>query len=84
MLRRLEDFNDTYINFHVLIETIIHDKAVRHSYTVRFHGVTSNIGIIAHIGIVEVGCRFGSIATQERLVKRREGSHRDFPRQRSE
>ena len=47
--------HQTYVNFHLLIQAIVHNQAVSHSNPVRFHGMPRNIGIIAHVRIVEVG-----------------------------
>ena len=44
----------TYVDLHFLIQAVIHDQAVSHSYAVRFHWMPRNIGIVAHVRIVEV------------------------------
>jgi len=54
----------TYIYFHLLVKTIIHDQAVGHPYPVRFHRMASHIGIIAHIRVVEVGDAFLAFASR--------------------
>jgi hypothetical protein len=43
-----------YVDLHFGVESIIHDQAMRHPYSVGLHRVTCNIGIVAHVGIVEV------------------------------
>ena len=68
-------FESTYIYFHMLVQTIVHDQAVGHSNAVRFHGVAGNIGIIAHIRIVEIGSGFRAVSVQHRLVERRQRRH---------
>lgn len=45
----------TYIYFHLFIKSIVHHQAVGHSNAMRLHGVPSDIGIIAHIRVIEVG-----------------------------
>jgi len=49
----------TYIYFHLLIQTVVHYQAVSDSYSVRFHGMPSDVCIIAHVRIVEVRDFFG-------------------------
>lgn len=44
----------SYVDFHLLVEAIIHDQTVSHSYPMRLHGMSSYIGIIAHIRVVEI------------------------------
>lgn len=44
----------TYVDFHLLIKTIIHDQTVGHAYPMGLHGVPGDIGIVAHIRIIEV------------------------------
>lgn len=44
----------THIDFHLLIQAVVHNQAVSHSNPVRFHGMPRNIGIVAHVRIVEV------------------------------
>lgn len=44
-----------YIDFHLLVDTIVHDQAMRQPNTMRLHGMASNVGIIANIRVVEVG-----------------------------
>ena len=39
----------TYIYLHLLIQLIVHDEAVSHSYSVRLHRMSGDVGIIAHI-----------------------------------
>lgn len=59
MERSVSGEEKTYIYFHLLVETVVHNETVGHAYPVRLHGMPSNIGIIAHIGIIEVGhCLF--------------------------
>ena len=44
----------TYVDFHLLVQLEIHDQAVRHPNAMRLHRMSCHIGIIAHIGVVEV------------------------------
>lgn len=46
---------ETHIDFHLLVKAIIHDQAVGHTYAMRLHRMTGDVGIVAHIGVVEVG-----------------------------
>ena len=48
----------SHINLHFLIESIVHDQAVGHTYTVRLHRVTRDVGIVTDIRVVEVGNLF--------------------------
>lgn len=45
----------THVDFHFLVKAIVHDQAMGHPYTVRLHGMSRHIGIVSHVGIVEVG-----------------------------
>jgi hypothetical protein len=45
----------THIYLHFGIKTVVHNKTMRHSYSVRLHRMPSNISIIANIRIVEIG-----------------------------
>lgn len=65
----------TYVYLHVLVEPVIHDQAVCHSYSVGFHGMSCNIGIVAHVGVVEVRGGLRAVAVQDRLIEGREGRH---------
>lgn len=44
----------THVNFHFLVQAIIHHQAVSHPNPMGLHGVASNIGIVADIGIVKI------------------------------
>jgi hypothetical protein len=44
-----------YVNFHLGVESVVHDQTMRHPYAMGLHGMASYIGIIAHVGVVEVG-----------------------------
>ncbi len=44
----------THIYFHFLVEPIIHDKAVSHPDSMRFHRMPCNVRIIPNIRVVEV------------------------------
>lgn len=57
----------SYIYFHLLVQPIIHDEAVRHPYPMGFHGMPRDVGIVAHIGVVEVGHRFLVIVGRRRI-----------------
>jgi hypothetical protein len=46
---------ETYVYLHLFVAAIIHDQTVSDPNSVWFHRMTSAIGIISHIGIVEVG-----------------------------
>lgn len=45
---------NTHIDLHLLVEAIVHDQAVGHAYTVWLHRVTGDVGIVTHVGVVEV------------------------------
>lgn len=44
----------THVNLHLLVQAIIHDQAVGHSYAMRLHGMSSIVGIVSDIRVVEV------------------------------
>jgi hypothetical protein len=44
----------THINLHFLINSIVHDQAMRQSYSVRLHRMARNVGIISNIRVVEI------------------------------
>lgn len=65
----------TYIYLHVLVQPIIHDQAMCHSNAVRLHGMAGDIGVVAHVGVVEVRRGFRAVAIEDRLVEGRKGGH---------
>ena len=66
-----------YIDFHLLIQAIIHNQTMSHPNPVRFHGMPCNIGIIAHVRIVKVcnGLLVGASWYRELLIHRGKGRH---------
>lgn len=44
----------THVDFHLGVQSIIHDQAVGHAYAVRLHGMAGHIGVVADIRVVEV------------------------------
>jgi len=67
----------THINFHLLVDPIVHDQAMRQPNPMRFHGMPSDIRIVSNIRVVEV-CHplLGARAVRWRLVNwSSEGSH---------
>lgn len=42
------------IDLHLLVDAIVHDQTVGQSYTMGLHRVTSNIGEVSDIRVVEV------------------------------
>jgi hypothetical protein len=44
-----------YVDFHLGVEAVVHDQAMRHPYAMGLHGMASYVGIVAHVGVVEVG-----------------------------
>jgi len=47
-----------YVNLHLGVQAIVHDQAMRHAYAVGLHGMSCYIGIVADVGVVEVGDLF--------------------------
>lgn len=45
---------EAHIYFHFLIQAIVHDETVSHPDAVRLHGMSSDIGVISNIRVVEV------------------------------
>ena len=61
-----------YVNFHLLVEAVVHDKTVSHSDTVRLHGMAGIVGVVSDIRVVEVGdFLWLSIIGSARRVQRR-------------
>lgn len=46
---------DTHVDFELLIETVVHDKGVSQANAMRLHRMPGDVGVVAHIGVVEVG-----------------------------
>jgi hypothetical protein len=44
-----------YVNFHLFVQAVVHNKTVGHSDTVRLHGMASIVGVVSDIRVVEVG-----------------------------
>lgn len=44
-----------HVDFHFLVQAIVHDQAVSHSYTMWLHGMTSIVGVVSNIRVVKVG-----------------------------
>jgi hypothetical protein len=44
----------TYIDFHVLVKAVVHDQAMGHSNTMRFHWMACTIVVVTHIGYLLV------------------------------
>jgi hypothetical protein len=67
----------TYINLHLLVDSIVHDQAMRQPNSMRLHGMSSNISIVSDVGVVEVCNPFlRGWAIRWRLIDRRcEGGH---------
>lgn len=38
---------ETHVNLHLFVQAVVHNQAVRHSYSVGLHGVPSDIGIVS-------------------------------------
>ena len=45
---------NTHVNFHTLVEVVLHNKTVRQADTMRLHGMARNVGIVSNVGVVEV------------------------------
>lgn len=52
------------IDLHLLVDAIVHDQAVGQAYTVRLHGVASNIGEVPDVRVIEVGHLLGRRGAQ--------------------
>jgi hypothetical protein len=44
----------THIDFHLVVGAIVHNQTMRQPYSMRLHRMTSYVGIISDIRIVEV------------------------------
>jgi hypothetical protein len=62
-----------YVNLHLLVQAIVHHQTVGHPDAVRLHRMTRDVGVVANIGVVEVGDLLGAIrrAIQVDRVQRR-------------
>ena len=64
----------TYINLHLLVDTVVHDQAMRQPNSMRLHRMPSDIRIISDIRIVEVSdSLLGTWAIRRRRVYGRQG-----------
>lgn len=45
----------TYVDLHFVINAIVHDQTMSQPDSVRLHGMSSHVGIVADIRVVEVG-----------------------------
>lgn len=66
---------ETHINLHLFVKAIVHNQAMRHSNSMGFHRMACNIGIVAHVGIVEVCNQFLIVTVQKRRIKGGKGCH---------
>jgi hypothetical protein len=41
-------------DLHFSVETVVDEQIVRHAYTVRLHGVTLPVVIVANVGVIVV------------------------------
>ena len=46
---------NAYVDFHLFVQAIVHHQAVRHPDAMGLHRVPRDVGIVANIGVVEVG-----------------------------
>jgi hypothetical protein len=44
----------TYVYFHLLVDSVVHNQAMGQPDSMRLHGMPSNVGIISNIRVVEV------------------------------
>lgn len=65
----------TYVNLEKLVHIVVHDQAVGKPDTMRLHGVTGHVGVVANVGVVKVGDPFLVIVDDgiQRLVTRDSG-----------
>lgn len=75
--RRSKVGKDTYVYLELLVEAIVHNQAVGHAYAVRLHGMASDVGIVAHIRVVEVRdlLRLRAAVDVEVVERRSTGAH---------
>jgi hypothetical protein len=74
---KIQERSGTYINFHPLVDTVVHDQAVCQPDTMRLHGMTCDVCIVTNVGVVEVG-HFGLVTARElgrRGIERRKRCH---------
>ena len=59
-----------YVDFHLLVQTIVHDQAMSHSNAVWFHRMACDVGIVSNIRIIEVSdfpLAFGGAICAQRI-----------------
>jgi hypothetical protein len=60
-----------HVDFHLLVEAVVHDQTVSHSDTMRLHGMAGVVGVVSDIRVIEVGdflwlCTVGSARRVQR------------------
>jgi hypothetical protein len=61
-----------HVNFHLLVEAVVHDETVSHSDTMRLHWMAGIVGVVSDIRVIEVGDFLGlSTIGSARRVQRR-------------
>ena len=77
-MKNRERCQTTYINFHLLVKTVVHNQAVCHTDTMRLHRVSRNVGIVSHVRVVEIRDSLllrGTVHVD--IIDRRKGRHGD-------
>lgn len=54
MPKKKEGGNKTYVDLHLVVESIVHDQTMTHADTMRLHGVSRSIVIISNVLVVKV------------------------------
>lgn len=67
----------TYVNLHVFIQPIVHNKAVSKPNSMGFHWMTRSVGIVANIRVVEVCNALLVTAGMDKRIHRSDGRHLD-------
>ena len=71
---------EPYIDFHLLVQVVLHDETVRQANSMRLHGMASHVGIVTNIGVVEIGDLLGRRPIESRRARQRReivARHRD-------
>lgn len=57
-----DEYSSTHIDFHLLVEAVVHDQTVGHPYAMRLHGMAGIVGVVSDIRVIKV-CDLFVLAT---------------------
>jgi len=74
---KTKEKEETHINFHSLVNTIVHNQAMSQPDTMRLHRMSCNVCIVTNVGVIEIS-HFWLVAAGEfrrEGIERRERRH---------